>query len=207
VPKFPEPPTAAVLSAIDPEIWAFSPGARLSRIYFTGGAYPTTWNTFRTYGPTGSRFDHHIPPASVQARGILYGALDWPTCFAEVFQETRFIDRDRDAPALVIFATIRALSLLDLRKAWPTRAGASAAINSGPRARAQRWSRVIYDAYPSIDGVVYASSMNPGKSAVALYERAAGAMPAAPLFHRMLNDPSLWPRCQTAAKLLNYGIV
>ncbi len=139
--------------------------------------------------------------------GCRYGALDWPTCFAEVFQETRFIDRDRDAPALVTFATIRALSLLDLRKAWSTLAWASAAINAGPRARAQRWSRVIYDAYLSIDGIVYASSMNPGKSAVALYERAASAMPTAPLLHRMLNDPSLWPRCEKAAKLLNYGMV
>jgi len=31
------------------------------------------------------------------------------------------------------------------------------AIGTGPRPRAQRWSRAIYDAYPDLDGLYYLS--------------------------------------------------
>jgi hypothetical protein len=81
--------------------------------------------------PTNSRFDHHLPPSAVQDRGILYAAITGMTPFAEVFQETRVIDRRRNAPWLVAFDLARPLELLDLTDSWPTRAGASMAINSG----------------------------------------------------------------------------
>jgi RES domain len=212
VPKFPEPPAAAVLAAIDPDIWRLAAGTVISRVYFGGGDHPTAWNAFRAFGPTSARFDHHVPPPRVQAprvqaAAILYAALEWPACLAEVFQETRFIDRTRGAPALAVFATVGELQLLDLRGGWPTKAGASAAINSGPRPRAQRWSRAIHEAYPDVGGLVYGSSMAGGTSAVALYERSLSAIPNVPLFNRLLSDPALFPRCQVAATRFGYGLV
>ena len=82
------------------------------------------------------------------------------------------------------------MKLLDLTGTWPTRAGASEADSSGPHRRAREWSRRIYEAYPTIEGLLYRSSLS-ADSAVALFERAATAVPAAPQFHRALIDPVL----------------
>ncbi len=80
-------------------------------------------------------------------------------------------------------------------------------INSGQRSRARRWSRAVYAAYGNVDGLLYASSMNANQPAVALYERALAAIPAAPLFNRALSDPALLPRLAWSANHLGYGIV
>lgn len=182
-------------------------GSVLWRVYFAGGAHPVAWDTFRHFGPTNSRFDHHPPPPSVQSHGVLYGAENGPTCLAEVFQQTRVIDRSRDAPWLVSFATMRDLTLLSLRDTWPTRAGASMAINTGRRDRARRWSQSCYKAYPAIDGLWYSSSMHGNKPAVALYERAISAMPAHPTFHRALADAAIYPALSNAAASVGYLLV
>ena len=81
------------------------------------------------------------------------------------------------------------------------------AIGSGPRPRARRWSQAIYASYANVDGVLYASSMHANEPCVALYERAAGAIPAAPAFHRALSDPALLPRLDAAAATLGYRLV
>jgi hypothetical protein len=138
---------------------------------------------------------------------VLYGAAEPITCLAEVFQATRTIDRNANAPWLVAFETVHKLSLLDLTGTWPTRAGASMAINSGPRPQARRWSRAVNDAYPHIEGLWYASAMHANRSSLALYERAQLAIPRAPLFHRALADPALLQRLDTAATLLGYRLV
>ncbi len=181
-------------------------GTLLWRIYLRGGAFPGTWNGFRYFGPTNGRFDHHLAPRSVQARGILYAAVHGETAFAEVFQESRVIDRRMNDPYLVAFALRSPLSLLNLTGAWPTRAGASATINSGPRPRARRWSERCYEAYPDIHGLWYASSMDGHRHAVALYER-ADAMPARPSFHRALGDPALTAVVLRAGARFGYGVV
>ena len=205
--KFPEPPTSEQLAGIQPEIRVLSAGSWLWRIYFRGGQYPAFWDTFRTFGPTGSRFDHHLPPPRVQSRGILYGALAGPTCLAEVFQQTRVIDRTASAPWLAGFELSERLQLLDLTSIWPTRAGASMAIATGTRPRAQRWSRAIYEAYSQIHGIFYPASMHANSPAVALFERAAGALPPAPVLHRPLVDPALLGALNRAAKAIRYGLV
>jgi hypothetical protein len=133
-------------------------------------------------------------------------AEDILTCFAEVFQETRTIDRLRNDPWLVGFELVRAVSVLDLTGPWPTRAGASMAINSGPRPRARRWSQVIYAAYPAVEGLHYASSMDANRPAVVLYERAADALPSRPSFHRALADPTLTLAIVRAAQRFNYVV-
>jgi hypothetical protein len=164
------------------------------------------WNAFRGYGPTSARFDHHLPPPHVQSRQVLYLAENALTCFAEAFQETRTIDRSRNDPWLVCFELVRAVPLLDLTGPWPTRAGTSMAINSGPRPRARRWSQAIYAAYPAVEGLYYPSSMDANRPAVVLYERAVGALPSRPSFHRGLADPTLTPAIVRAAQRFNYVV-
>ena len=70
------------------------------------------------------------------------------------------------------------LRLLDLTGPWPTRAGASMLLASGPRGRARDWSRQVYAAYPQIQGLWYPSSMHAHARSAALYERARAALPA-----------------------------
>jgi hypothetical protein len=142
----------------------------------------------------------------VQDRRILYVAAQIRTCLAEVFQRRRHIDTSFGHPWLVGFALAAPLRLLDLTGAWPTRAGASMAINSGPRPRARRWSRAIYVAYPAAQGLYYASSMDGNAPAVALFERAAPALPAHPFFHRALADQLLQPALAGAAEELGYTL-
>lgn len=205
--KFPEPPPAARLAGLTPTQLVLPAGVRGWRIYFQGGSHPTAWNTFRDYGPTTARFDHHLAPPHVQTRRVLYLAESPLTCFAEVFQDTRTIDRARHSPWLVCFELVRPVILLDLTGTWPTQAGASMAINSGPRPRARRWSQVIYEAYPAIEGLYYASSMNANRPAVMFYERARTALPERPLFHRALADPTLTAAIARAAQRFNYVAV
>jgi hypothetical protein len=105
------------------------------------------------------RFDHHSIPARLQDRAILYGGLRVYTCFAEAFQDTRTIERSRNSPWLAGFELARNVPLLDLTGTWPTKAGASMAINSGRRDRARGWSQRVYEDYPTIEGLYYPSSM------------------------------------------------
>ena len=205
--KFPDPPPPAELAKIRSEHHALPAGTSCWRVYFQGGPFATAWNAFRAFGPTTARFDHHLPPPRAQSRRVLYLAEDALTCLAEVFQDTRAIDRARNDPWLVCLELARSVTLLDLTSAWPTRAGASMAINSGPRPRARRWSQAIYEAYPRIDGLYYASSMNANRPALMLYERAVGTLPARPIFHRALADPTLTAALARAARRFNYVVV
>jgi hypothetical protein len=137
----------------------------------------------------------------------MYAAEHGPTCLAEVFQDTRTIDRSDRAPWLVAFRLARDVVLHDLTGAWPTRAGASTAIHSGPRDRAREWSIAIYDAFPKVEGLLYSSSMDANRAAYAIYERAAGAVPKAPALHRTLADPGLSAVIDGAARRFRYAVV
>lgn len=81
------------------------------------------------------------------------------------------------------------------------------ALNSGPRPRAQRWSRTIYEAYPGAQGLFYPSSMLASSPCVALFERATPALPLTPVFHRPLVDPGLLPALKRVARQIGYGLV
>lgn len=207
-PKFPISPGVSELARIPPQIKNIKRGELLVRLYHRGGSYPTLWNKFRAYGPFSTgRFDHHMPPAKIQNRQILYAATLGVTAIAEFFQQTRIIDRKGREPWLVIFSIIRNIALLDLTGSWPTQAGASMAINSGPRTRAQNWSIDIYDAYPNIEGLWYASSMYSNKPAITLYERAISALPPNPDFNRALADHTLTALLKNASNEINYSII
>jgi len=204
VAKFPWPPPADDLRRISPERHTLRTGSLVARVYARSGRHPSRWNDFRDAGPIASaRFDHHLPG---EKRGVLYGAASLTTCVAEVFQSTRVIDRVADDRCLTAFRTTRAVRLLDLTADWPTRAGASQAIASGPRPRAQAWARVIYDAYPTIEGLWYPSSMHGGHPAVVLFERAADALPPDAELDVPLTHPGLLPDLTRAANTLGYLI-
>ena len=206
--KLPGPPVPGALAARLPaEVKVMRRGTVLWRIYARGGAHPATWSGFRHFGPMpGMRFDHHLPPPRAQGRGILYAALRVYTCLAEVFQETRTIERSRSRPWLVGIALSRAVPLLDLTGAWPTRAGASMALGTGPRDRTRAWSTRIYEDYPAVEGLLYPSSMDGNQPAAALYERAQGAVAGRPVFHRALSDPALLSAVVKSALLFGYGV-
>lgn len=150
-----------------------------------------------------ARFDHHI---AGERRGVLYGAASMATCVAEVFQGTRVVDRAGDDRCLTAFRTTRAIRLLDITGDWPTRAGASQALASGPHSRAQAWARAIYEAYPTLEGVWYPSSMRGGHPAVVLFERAADALPADPALDVPLTHPGLLADLTRAADSVGYFI-
>ena len=182
------------------------------RVYRRGGRHPALWQAFRRYGPLNGRFDHHLTDAEgkprLQDRGIYYAALDLVTALAESFQDTRVIHRNaRDQPWLVGLELAAPLRLLDLTSAWPTRAGASMVINSGARPRARRWSRAIFDAYPELQGLYFASSMYANKPVVSFYERARTALPRHPAVHRPLNDPALLVGLERAAAEIGYDLI
>ena len=185
------------------------PATSLFRVYFRGSPHAVTWRTFRTFGPTDARFDHHLHlhPPREQVRGILYLAAHPRTALAEVFQRRRTINTRRMQPWLVGFQTTEALSLLDLTGLWPTRAGASMALSTGAHARTRAWSRAAYAAYPDLHGVWYGSSIDSLRGCAALFERAAPAIPPSPAFHRALADVSVRALLEHWAEQLNYGLI
>lgn len=209
--KFPEPPGVAALKKISPTIRTYKKGMLVWRIHFAAGSYPTQWNEFRFFGPTSSRFDHHLPDAKgkscLQDRGILYLASDGPTCIVEVFQATRVIDRKSGSPWLAGFRLASSIKLLDLTGVFATTIGASMAIHSGPRPRAQRWAQQLYEAYPKIDGILYCSSMYGNADSVALFERGQRAITKLTDFHRSLDDPAMLAMLIETAKQINYLVV
>jgi len=212
VTKLPAPPAAAELALVPPRLKTLPAGEVLWRVYKRAGRHPVAWNTFRAFGPLSTaRFDHHLPGRDgaphAQRRRIYYAAAEIATCLAELFQDTRTIDRAGEEATLVGFELARDVALLDLTGVWPTRAGASMALCSGPRSRTRPWSRAIYEAYREVQGLYYPSSMHAHRPAVALYERAMAALPRTPLLHRPLRDPALLADLDRVAGDLGYRLV
>ena len=214
----PRSPGVSALCALPPEIFTLPVGSALARIWFAASPHPSGFALFRHFGPTASRFDHHLPGPGGRSqsgdRGILYAvhpdgdSLTLATALAEVFQDSRLIDLTVGDPHLAIFRSTRDLALLDLTGHWTTKAGAHAGLSSGPRKITREWSRDFYDAYPGIEGLRYRSAMSGGCSiSVALFERARTAMPPHPLLDRSLADPSLLEQVTNAGDLLGYQVV
>ena len=82
------------------------------------------------------------------------------------------------------------------------------AIHTGSRPRARGWARDLYDAFPDIQGIRYASSMHGGAPAFALNERAmhSALFPPHPLFHRSLADDVMLDPLKHAAQALGYAL-
>ena len=209
MPKVPRTPPPDRLDALPPDVHVLPAGTTVWRIYFRGGRHPTRWSRFRRVGPTDARFDHQLePPGEDQGRAVLYAAADPATCFAEVFQRTRLVNRRHNEPWLVGFETAVPAPLLDLTGAFATRAGASMALMTAARSVSRNWARAFYQAYPATVGLYYPSSMHANRPAMVLTDRAeaAGVMPARPRFHRALGDPALLSVLKNVARGLGYAL-
>jgi hypothetical protein len=215
--RLPEPPDPTVLAAVlrpDEDVVAVHPATRLVRIFAASGPYQQQWNTFRRTGPLAhARFDTHPPgprggPATAAGHGVLYFGLSVRTSVAEVFQDTSIVDRATRKPHLGIFRPTRTLRLLDLVGLWPTRAGASQEISSGPRERTQAWARAIHTAHPDLDGLWYRSSMDSGNPAVCLWDPPSGsAVPEEPDVVLPLDHPGLDVPLARVCDELNYTLL
>jgi hypothetical protein len=200
------------LARLTPAISTLGAGTILARIYYSRGEHPQVWNQFRYFGPLNSRWDHQLSYETdgqrTQSRGIYYAAADPKTCLAQAFQAARRIDRVFQAPRLVAFETLARLKLLDLTGDFATRMGASMAIHSKSRGRARGWARELYEAYPEVQGILYAASMHGGQHAIALNERALKdrLFPEHPLFHRALADDVMLDTLKHAARALGYAL-
>ena len=81
-------------------------------------------------------------------------------------------------------------------------------LNSGPRPRARLWGQAIYEDYPTVEGLIYPSSMTgrPGLN-LALSERARGSLPPHPTLHLTLSHPGLATAIAEVAEFFGYGLV
>lgn len=66
---------------------------------------------------------------------------------------------------------------------------------------------MIYDAYPDLMGLYYASSMNGMEPAVVLYERASSTLSRLPVFNRPLSDAPLLIPLERIAAELGYDLI
>lgn len=209
MPKVPRSPSNSHLTSLSPDEVVFDQNTMLWRVYFRGGNHPTLWGDFRHVGPVTSRFDHHDGTTpTFQDRSIIYTAQDIATCIAETYQGTRVINRWHKEPWLVGFRIVKPITLLDLMGSFSTRAGASMGLMTGARSVGRNWARGFYDAYPTLVGLCYPSSMHANKPAIALTDRAEnnGVLPARPSFHRALGDPSMLGVLKQAASDLDYAL-
>lgn len=207
--KLPKSPGMQRMRQEGPEEAVLGEGTLLFRVYFQGGEHPGSWDEFRSFGPlAGARFDHHPSPQRDHPElGILYGAWDVKTCVAEVFQETRNISLRRRSPWLVGFELTHNVRLLDLLGNWPTRMGSSTEISSGRRSVVRGWSKDIHAAFPELHGVLYGSSMNAYRGAVAFYERGASSLPKRPVLHEPLSHPGLRDDLERYKDDLGFGLI
>lgn len=153
----------------------------------------------------------------------MYAGGDAATSLLEAFQATRVVNRRRDSPWVATFALARSVRLLDIGGSWPTRAGASQALGVGDApAVTQAWARAVYADYPDIAGIIYPSSMH-GRSrqsrpragvgsdligrSIALFERAATALPSHPRMNMPLDHPGLADPLAVVAEEYGYDIV
>lgn len=211
MPKLPQTPNVDRLKSLNPAVRELTGNPLWHRIYRRGGEHPTRWDALRYSGPTDARFDHHLLSEEgrphTQDRGIIYLASDIPTCLAEVFQANREVDRRDRHPWLASFRFQSTLALLDLTDTFPVQAGGSMKLLSGARRYAQNWARGFYEAYSTIDGFYFHSSMT-NRPVLALFERALvkQPFPATPKFHRSLADPLLLIPIQEACVDIGYKL-
>jgi hypothetical protein len=212
--RLPQPPSPAALKSLlrtTEDIVAVHTASRLVRIFAAAGRHRQRWNTFRYTGPLPhARFDPHPLGAAPTSRdhGVLYFALSTRTCVAEVFQASSIVDRSSRRPHLVVFRPVRTMRLLDLAGLWPTRAGASQEVSSGPKIVTQAWARAIRTAHPDLDGLWYRSSMDSGEPAICLWDPpAGGGLPVTPEVLLPLDYPGLdLPLARICAEL-NYTLL
>jgi len=181
----------------------------LYRIHRVRGEFPLRWNQMRNYGPLRAfRWDHHPEPTnSYPGHRILYAANNYETCFAEVFQGTRYIPIS-DSYALSGWFPVRPLRLLNLTSNWPIRNRAGRALTHAPRPTCRAWAREIAVQAPvGVDGLITDSTLVGHDSrSIVLWQGAENSFPSAPTVSLALNAPELSAIVQDAAQKLGYGV-
>jgi hypothetical protein len=211
--RLPNPPSTAELRTVgirEDEYRVIQTAEPWWRVHRTTGDNVLAWNAFREHGPH-LRFDPHPPPARQHGGiGVWCGASGPTAALAEAFQAERTIDRFRGDPYLSGLRFTRELRLLDLAAdspgAWPTRAGGTFALSTGPRSIAQRWARRIFEAFPDLDGLRY-NSRFACEPCIALFMPASDAMPLRPLLSLPLTHPGMALRIAKAAERLGYLVI
>lgn len=206
LPDLPPPDILRERAPVETSLHFLGPDTVLWRIHATAGSHVVGWNRLRHYGPAAGRFDPQRPPAGQSPRrGVLYLAAERvEVAVAETFQRTRRVDVTAGSPWLTGMRLTRQVGLLDLCGTWPTRAGASQALSSGPHARAQAWARAITEAWPALEGLWYPSSMRGGGRCVALWAPATDALPESPEVSVPLSHPGVWGSLALACERLGY---
>jgi len=203
--KLPAPPAASELEPIHGDVRTET-DLTLWRVHATTGEHVLAWNELRFWGPaTTMRFDPHLPPPHVQERGVLHAGLAIPDVLAEVYQQTRLVDRTANGAYLTGWQPARPLRLLDLTGSWPIRAGASYTINSGRKDHCRLWARTIHTAHPDLDGLWHHSSMTGGNLAT-LFTHAADSFPARPALDLPLTHPGLHLPLLDACEHIGYRL-
>lgn len=205
--KLPRRPRRPVPDPVGPERVELPTERPLFRVYHAAGRHATTWSHFRTFGPArAGRFDHHpLPRGEHPDHRVLYAAFDVKTAIAEAFGDERMVDRSRDQPYVARFRLISPVLSLDLATDWPTRAGGSQKLSSGPRPTSQAWSRAIWEDLDGIAALMYPSSMHAGGTNVAFYERAERAVARTPDRNLPLSLPAFERDLIRFATELGYG--
>lgn len=183
-------------------------GTLIWRVQRTHGGHVLRAGELRRWGPVAAcRFDPQPPPPGPSDEGVLYAAHAVQTALAETFQIARLVDRHAGAPYLMALPLQRDVALLDTGGLWPTRAGASQALNSGRRDVARAWARAIRQAFPDVAGLSYPSSMDGGARCLVLWNPAQDAVSSVPLLSRPLSDPAMADRLAAAASRLGYRLL
>lgn len=205
--KLPRTPPAD-LSSRRPDSYTWPLARPLWAILDGSGPYARPFGTMRSYGPVASaRFDPHPEPAdAASGELVLYVACDLLTAIAERYQRRRMVSLiDPAFPVVCSWSATRDLSLIDVTSVGTVRLGASHAINAGPKKVCRRWAQAIRAAWPSVDGMLYSSSMT-GRDCAVLWTPAGDSFPPGPAFAEFMASPgSHWQRLiQKACADLGY---
>jgi hypothetical protein len=146
----------------------FAPGEVFYRIHRTTlGA--------KFFGRTGQwRFDS---PSLVF--GTLYAATSAEIAFAETLlrgQSTLVSEDELRIRSLCRFTLVKPLRLVKLHGPSMVSIGASAAVTSGSYGLSQAWAQALHDHGDLPDGILYRSTTDNDRVAVAIFERADGAL-------------------------------
>lgn len=184
----------------------------LWRIHTTTGRHPQEWNDLRWNGPIhNQRWDPQRGPVeAVSTAGVSYAAVDYVTCFSEVFQRDRQISRTSDR-ALSGWKPTRPLELVNLLGGdgtgdWAVKHGASASLPQAPKSTCRAWAAEIYEQLGArIDGLLVPSTVL-GDPMVVLFTRSVSAFPIGPDFSRSLEHVAVTRMAIKASDRLGWAL-
>jgi hypothetical protein len=199
------PPPLDELLALGVETRSLPRDTVLWRIHQTSSTHALPWNRVRTWEPIPTaRWDPHPLPAGEHAPlGAAYLGRDVPTCLAEVFQLTRFVDVDAGAPYVTAFRSRTDVELADLTGEWLLKAGGSAQLVFQQKDRTQAWAHAIHAAWPHLGGLVAPSAVFGGHEVVSVWSTAM--FPPTPELSVPLNSPAVLSDIAVAAKQIGFG--